>query len=83
MMLTDILEACKTSPQGLCLEEISRRLEKEPSIVEGMINQLLHMGKLVERPAQTVCETCPVRVSCIVIERSDRLYSVPMNTIKE
>jgi adenine-specific DNA glycosylase len=48
-----------------------------------MINQLLHMGKLVERPAQTVCETCPVRVSCIVIERSDRLYSVPMNTIKE
>ena len=83
MMLTEILKACETSPQGLCLEEISRRLKKDPSTVEGMIDLLVHLGKIVEHPAETVCETCPARTSCVLIGRSDRLYSVPMNTIKE
>ncbi len=79
-MLTDILEACKTTPQGLCLEEIAHRLKKDPSVVEGMIDQLLHMGRLVERPAKTVCETCPTRASCVLMERPVRVYSVPTIT---
>jgi Mn-dependent DtxR family transcriptional regulator len=82
-MLTDILEACKTAPQGLCLEEIAHRLKKDPSVVEGMIDQLLRMGRLVERPAQAICETCPARASCILIERPVRVYSVPMNPLQE
>ncbi len=82
-MLNQILEACKSTPRGLCLEEIAHGLKKEPAVIEGMIAQLLHMGMLVEHPVQTVCETCPARASCVLIERSVSLYSVPKHTMEE
>ena len=83
VMLSEILDLCKNSPQGVGLEEIARKLKKEPSVVEGMVDQLLQMGKLIKRPGRSVCDMCPKSSSCILLKSSEGLYFIPMNTFQE
>ncbi len=78
-MLSRILEICKNTPQGADLNEIARKLNKAPNVVEGMVDQLLRMGKLVEHAGYPLCKMCPTRGSCILLKSSERLFSISMN----
>jgi adenine-specific DNA glycosylase len=82
-MLSKILEICKNIPQGADLNEIARKLNKSPIVVEGMVDQLLYRGKLVEHKEYPSCERCPTRRSCILLKSSQRRFSVPMNAAQD
>jgi adenine-specific DNA glycosylase len=82
-MLTKILEICKNTPQGADLNKIARKLNKDQIVVEGMVEQLLRMGKLVEHAKYPVCKMCPTRRSCILLKSSPRRFSVPMNAVRD
>ncbi len=82
-MLSKILEICKKTPQGADLNEIARRLNKTPIVVEGMVEQLLRMGKLVEHTEYPICRMCPTRGSCILLKSSERLFSISMNAVQD
>jgi hypothetical protein len=45
-MLTKILDEIESAGSGLNLDELARRLEVEPSALEGMIDHLVRRGKL-------------------------------------
>jgi hypothetical protein len=82
-MLSDILDLCRNSPQGIGLDEIARQSNKDPSVVEGMVNQLLQMGKLIKRPGRSICDLCPSSSSCILLKSPEGMYFIPMDTIQE
>jgi hypothetical protein len=82
-MLSDILDICRDAPQGIRLEEIARKLQKDPSVIEGMVVHLLRMGKLIRRPGESVCDICPQSSSCVLLKSSEELLFIPMNTYKE
>jgi hypothetical protein len=82
-MLYDILDLCRNSPQGIGLDEIAHQLNKEISVVEGMVNQLLQMGKLIKQPGRSVCDLCPSSSSCILPKSSEGMYFIPIDTVQE
>ena len=79
-MLSEILEVCQSAPQGVSIEEIANTLNKPLSVVEAMVHHLLRIGKLIESTTETICQMCPARSSCILLESSDRIFSVPLFT---
>jgi len=82
-MLSKILEICINKPDGAELNEIARRLNKNPMVVEGMIDQLVRMGKLVELREYPMCKMCPTQSSCILLKSSERLFCVSMNAVQD
>lgn len=83
MMLSKIFEICKNKPQGANLNEIARKLNKDPIIVEGMVNHLLRMGKLIKHTEGLICDTCPARGSCILLKSTERRFVISMNAVQE
>ncbi|NSW54258.1 MAG: helix-turn-helix domain-containing protein [Anaerolineae bacterium] len=60
-MLTRILEEIRAAQGPLSLRDLSRRLDVQPSALQGMLTQLLRMGKLEieqEMPADASCTSC-------------------------
>ena len=82
-MLSEILKVCQSAPQGVSIEEIAHTLNKPPSVIEGMVHYLLRMGKLIRYTSETICQMCPTRSSCILLESSEGLYSIPLSTAQE
>jgi hypothetical protein len=77
-MLSQILTEIENSPRGLCLEEIAQRLDKDPSVVAGGLDLLVHMGKLTQIRS-SACDVCPVRGMCNVISDPARIYILTEN----
>ncbi len=73
-MLRKILQALEGHPQGLCLEELAYRFHVQPSALEGMLQTLLRMGRLVEvTTGSNRCAACPLATHCIP-PTSERLF---------
>jgi predicted transcriptional regulator with HTH domain len=75
-MLRQILDMIEREPNSLYLEEIAYRLDKAPSAVEGMLDTLVCMGKLVEVNQTTLCEICQLRSVCIASPPASRTYAL-------
>jgi hypothetical protein len=72
-MLNQILVEIENSPRGLCLEEIAQRLDKDPGVVTGGLDLLVHMGKL-DQIGSSMCDVCPVRSMCTVISDAATIF---------
>ncbi len=73
-MLREILKALEGHPQGLCLEELAYRFQVQLSALEGMLETLLRMGRLVEvTTGSNRCAACPLATHCIP-PTSERLF---------
>ena len=74
-MLSSILAIYEQDPGVLCVEEVAQKLGREPSVVEGMLETLVNLGKLVEIGAET-CGLCPASSSCILISSERRSFTL-------
>lgn len=82
-MLSRILEEIRAAQGPLSIRELSRKLDVQPSALEGMLLQLLRMGKLeVENsiPEGESCSTCAGCAGvndCPFIFRSPQRFRLP------
>lgn len=74
-MLRQILSEIENSPRGLCLEEIAQRLGKDPNVVAGALDLLVHMGKL-DQIESSACDVCPMRGMCSVISDPTHIFTL-------
>lgn len=72
-MLKQILTEFENTTTVLCLEEIAQRIGKDPRVVEGILDTLIRMGRLIEMKS-TVCSSCPLHGTCRMIAASDRTF---------
>ena len=70
-MLSRILTIFEQDPGTLCVEEVAQKLDREPSVVEGMIETLVNLGELVEIDAED-CGLCPASSMCTLISSGRR-----------
>jgi len=61
-MLTKILDYIRTASDSFSVRQLSQKLGVEPSALQGMLEQLVRMGKLEikeeEIDAEADCKTC-------------------------
>jgi len=74
-MLSRILAIYEQDPGVMCLEEVAQKLGREPSVVEGMLETLVKLGKLVEIGSE-VCDLCPASSMCILISSARRTFTL-------
>ena len=74
-MLSSILAIYEQDPGALCLEEVAQKLDREPSVIEGMLETLVKLGKLVEIDTET-CGLCAARSMCILISSGRRSFTL-------
>jgi hypothetical protein len=79
-MLTEILATFEAEPAGLCSDDIAHRLGAEPSAVEGMLETLVRMGKLVEAVASETCNACHAHSMCLAISNARLSFTLPSRT---
>ena len=72
-MLRSILTIYEQDSGALCVEEVAHKLDREPSVVEGMLETLVNLGKLVEIGTET-CYLCPNSSSCFSISSGGRSF---------
>jgi hypothetical protein len=72
-MLKQILTEFENTFTVLCLEEIAQRIGKDPRVVEGMLDTLIRMGRLIEMESME-CSSCPVHGTCRLIAASGRTF---------
>ncbi|MGQ9502067.1 MAG: FeoC-like transcriptional regulator [Anaerolineae bacterium] len=81
-MLTRLLEELEAAQQPLTLEELSTRLDVEPTALEGMLQTLKHMGKLrddreaILNACELRCAGCDQISECALLARLPRTYSL-------
>jgi len=81
-MLTRLLEELEAAQQPLTLEELSARLDIEPTALEGMLRTLMRMGKLRDDREAAMqacglhCAGCDQRSECALLARLPRTYSL-------
>jgi hypothetical protein len=77
-MLRQILTEIEANHDIVCLRYLAERLDASPSAVEGMIETLISMGKLVEVSVHRgdVCAECSKAHLCTTImpPTSERLF---------
>jgi hypothetical protein len=76
-VLIEILNEFQRNRSILCADDIAQKLSFEPSTVEGMLEMLTRMGKLVEIGGQSACEICPDHTSCLLITPARKMYALP------
>lgn len=74
-MLSRILAIYEQDPGIMCVEEVAQKLDREPSVVEGMLETLVKLGKLIEIGAET-CDLCPASSMCILISSGRRSFNL-------
>jgi hypothetical protein len=68
-MLTEILRAFREADRPIDLNRLSRQLDVESSALEGMLQTLVHQGKLREiTPGSVTCADCPRRSGCTYLQ---------------
>jgi len=76
-MLTQLLNVLEANQGGLGLEELSRQLGVQPSALAGMIELLVHKGRLIEiGPDGGVCAACDLRGECNLLAGRGARYVV-------
>ena len=79
-MLRQILETFDTWPGPVSLEALSRRLEVEPPVLEGMLVELVRMGRLVrlDPRAAAACSACGHAQGCpFVLSLTGTYFATP------
>ena len=74
-MLSRILAIYEQDPGVMCVEEVAQKLDREPSVVEGMLETLVKLGKLIEIDSET-CDLCPASSMCILISSGNRSFTL-------
>jgi len=74
-MLSRILAIYEQDPGARCVEEVAQKLDREPSVVEGMLETLVKLGKLIEIDSET-CDLCPANSMCILISSGRRSFTL-------
>ena len=75
-MLSQILHLMRQSPDPLCADAIARGLEKDLSVVQPMLEELVRIGNLNVDHAESACEGCQLKSLCALPPGSGPLYSV-------
>ena len=74
-MLNRILAIYEQDPGIMCVEEVAQKLDREPSVVEGMLETLVKLGKLIEIGSET-CDLCAASSMCILISSGRRSFNL-------
>ncbi len=62
-MLSRILDALNEAGP-VCAETLAKQLQKEPEVITGMLDELVHMGKVSIEGGGDHCEICQLRSLC-------------------
>ena len=74
-MLRTLIDLLEQQRGGLGLAEISRQLQTEPGVVQGMLSLLVRQGRVVEiGPDDQVCTTCPLTSRCSLLTGQNVRY---------
>lgn len=78
-MLQAILAEFRRASSPLCVDELSRTLEIEPSALEGMLQTLVRSRRLMEiSPTQHGCVACPAKGGCVILTNGvQKTYLLP------
>ena len=76
-MLTELLFLLEKDQAEYNLQELGRLLDAQPSAVAGMLEMLIHKGRVVEMGADCgVCDTCGIRGQCDIPVIRARRYKI-------
>lgn len=76
-MLQQLIQILESRENGLNVAEISRELKVQPSAVFGMIQTLLHKGRLVEiGPDGKYCAACGEKAQCNLLAARGSRYAL-------
>lgn len=76
-MLSRLIHLLEENEGEVNLATISRSLDAQPSAVTGMLETLIHKGRVVEvGPDCGVCDTCGLNSRCVLPARRIRRYRV-------
>ena len=73
-IFTSVLSLLNDAPLGLCLEEISTRVGRDPRKIEPVLELLIHMGRLRVEVGPSACESCTLHGACAAIPDEERIY---------
>jgi len=76
-MLQQILKILRESEGVISVRSLAQQLGAEPSAVEGMLQQLVHMGKLTYSSSHAEGETCTTCKGCTGTDDCPLLFAVP------
>ena len=76
-MLKQILDILRTCQGVVSVRELAQALQAQPSAVEGMLQELVHMGKLRYESGHAEGETCVTCSGCEGADDCPLLFYVP------
>ncbi len=76
-MLSQLIHLLEESEGEVDLVAVSRSLDAQPSAVAGMLETLIHKGRVIEiRPDCGTCDTCGLSSQCTLPARRIKRYQV-------
>ncbi len=79
-MLSEILAIFERRGGVLYLNEIIHQIDADPAAVEGMLETLLRMGKIVEVDMRRGCDRCGTAPMCTIAKIRPRSYTLAQAT---
>jgi hypothetical protein len=76
-MLKQIFNEIKESNQGLCIEDLAGQMNVELSALDGMLDTLVSLGRIIETSPSGVCNICPTSKQCNLPSKSKRTFILP------
>ena len=74
-MLKHLTQLIEQTEGELTLAQLSRELGASPSAVAGMLEILIHKGRIIELDADCgICETCILQPNCTLAIKRARRY---------
>jgi len=83
-MLRQLLSLFNNAPGPLSLELLAAQMDLEPAVLEGMLVELVRMGRLerIEDRAAVSCAACGHATGCpYVMSNAGACYTLPQTTI--
>jgi predicted Zn-ribbon and HTH transcriptional regulator len=74
-MVEQILTEFEKADTVMCLEEIAQRIGKDSRVVDGVMETLIRMGKVIEIKS-TLCSSCPLHATCKSNSISGRAFTL-------
>jgi hypothetical protein len=83
-MLSQLIHLLEENQGEVDLVAVGRALDAQPSAVAGMLDTLVHMGRVVEiRPDCGHCESCGLSNRCVLQARRIKRYQIAPRTVPE
>lgn len=79
-MLRQLLTYFETSPGPISLDLLAAQMDLEPAVLEGMLAELVRMGRLVriDDRTESACAACGFTRGCpYVLANAGTCYSLP------